>query len=850
MHTLHRGSFLVVFLATLLAVVSLPSQAQTVMFNPEVRRPAHHSASPPLREIPAGIQEHFPKHEIPLRHPRPGRPLASFNDPVAQPEPGAAIAASSSNNFDGIGEGFVDLLGNVYDVNVAPPDTNLAVGPNHIVQWVNLSFAVFDKATGALLYGPVPGNTLWRGTGDLCETDNSGDIIVKYDRAADRWIMTQPAFSGPYYQCFAISTTGDPTGSWNRYDFQMSTSYLNDYPKVSVWTDAYYYTYNAFLFGILFSGPVACGVDRNAMLNGQNALMLCWKLSSQYDSLLPADLDGTTPPQAGSPGLFAAKGSSSLYLWRAHLDFVNTGNSTLTGPTSIPVAAYSEACGGGFGTCVPQLNSTQQLDSLSDRLMYRLAYRNFGDHESLVTNHSVTSGNTVGIRWYEVRNPFGTPAMYQQGTYAPDATNYRWMGSIAMDHAGNIAMGYSISSAAMYPSIRYTGRAFDSTDPPGTMGAETTIIDGTGSQQSGLSRWGDYSSLVTDPSDDCTFWYTTEYLKNSGTFNWNTRIASFKFSNCGTTTTSDYTIAATPSSQTVTQGSGTSYTVSIAAVNGFTGDVALGISGLPSGATYSFTPATVTGGAGSSTLTVNTAATTPAGSYTLTINGTSGSLTHSTTVTLVVNAAPAPDFTISATPSSQTVTQGGSTSYTVSVGSLNGFSGTVSFVVSGLPSGATGSFNPTNVPGSGSSTLSVSTASTTPAGTYTLTISGTSGSLTHSTTVTLVVNTAPAPVFGIGAAPSSQTVVRGRSTSYTVTATGLNGYAGTVSFSVSGLPAGTSGTFNPASVSLSNTTTSASSTLNVAASSGARLGTSTLNITGSDGTRTHSTSVTLQVKKK
>jgi polygalacturonase len=300
----------------------------------------------------------------------------------------------------------------------------------------------------------------------------------------------------------------------------------------------------------------------------------------------------------------------------------------------------------------------------------------------------------------------------------------------------------------------------------------------------------------------------------------------------------DFSISATPASQAVTAGSGTSYTTTVTALSGFTGTVNLSVSGLPSGASGSFNPTSVAG-SGNSTLSITTATSTPAGTYTLTITGTSGSLTHSTTVTLVVNV---PDFSISASPASQTVTQGSGTSYTATVSALNGFTGTVSLSVSGLPTGASGSFNPTSVAGSGSSTLSVTTATSTPAGTYTLTITGTSGSLTHSTTVTLVVN-GPTPDFTVSASPSSQTVTHGSSTTYTVTVGALNGFTGSVSLSVSGLPNQATGSFNPSSVAGSG-----NSTLTVQTRNKTHIGTSTLTITGTSGTLTHSTTVTLVVQ--
>src|SRR5205823_7014717 len=200
---------------------------------------------------------------------------------------------------------------------------------------------------------------------------------------------------------------------------------------------------------------------------------------TSYGGLLPADLDGSTAPPAGAPNDVVSFGTNSLLLWRFHTDWATPANSTLTGPTTIPVAAFSPACTGG-GTCIPQSGTTQKLDSLADRLMYRLAYRNFGDHESLVVNHSVTAGSSVGVRWYELRNPNGTPTVFQQGTYAPDAS-YRWMGSIAMDHTGDIALGYSVSSSTLRPGIRYTGRL--ASDPLGAMTqGEGTIVTGGGSQ--------------------------------------------------------------------------------------------------------------------------------------------------------------------------------------------------------------------------------------------------------------------------------------------------------------------------------------------------------------------------------
>jgi hypothetical protein len=216
------------------------------------------------------------------------------------------------------------------------------------------------------------------------------------------------------------------------------------------------------------------------------------------------------------------------------VDWNTPANTTLTGPTNIPVNSFTRACSGG--ACIPQPGTSQLLDSLADRLMYRLAYRNFGTHAALVVNHSVQVGTnkkniTSGIRWYELRVNGGNVTVNQQGTFSPDST-FRWMGSMAMDKQGNIGLGYSISSKTAFPSVFFTGRSFNSILSPGVMEAETSIFGGSGAQQRNLNRWGDYSSLSVDPVDDCTMWFTTEYLKQGGTFNWSTRIGKIKFNSC------------------------------------------------------------------------------------------------------------------------------------------------------------------------------------------------------------------------------------------------------------------------------------------------------------------------------
>src|SRR4029079_16463140 len=264
------------------------------------------------------------------------------------------------------------------------------------------------------------------------------------DRIADRWIVAQFQVTvTPFQQCVAISTTGDPTGSYYRYAFSYSDGFP-DYPKMGVWPDAYYMTYNVFNnAGTAFLYSKACAFDRAKMLVGGVGTQECFNTSSSYGGLLPADLSGLTLPPAGAPNPLVALGATSttLAFWKFHSDFTTPANATFSGPTALTVPAYAEACGGG--TCIPQSGTINRLDSLADRLMYRAAYRNFGDHEALVVNHAVTAGTSVGLRWYELRGVTTTPTLFQSGTFAPDA-NFRWMGSAAMDQAGTTAHGDSV----------------------------------------------------------------------------------------------------------------------------------------------------------------------------------------------------------------------------------------------------------------------------------------------------------------------------------------------------------------------------------------------------------------------
>jgi hypothetical protein len=704
-----------------------------------IRHDVHHDVSLPLSEM----IKHAPPPSLARRRvepmkriPLPPELAAAQQDPVIQVGTVAPPTPPVTLGFEGLGNGQYG-----FSVTGAPPDTEGTVGATQYVQWVNTSFAIFNKSTGALIAGPTAGNTLWSGFGGGCQTNNDGDPIVLYDKLAQRWVFSQFSVSTtPYLQCIAVSTTSDATGTYNRYSFQYSN--FDDYPKMSVWPDAYYETFNMFAGGTTFVGADACAYNRSAMLTGTAATQVCFQQGTSVGGLLPSDLDGTAAPPAGSPNYMLYFGTNNLNLFKFHVDFTTPSNSTFTGPTVINVAAFSPLCGGG--TCVPQPSTTQQLDSLADRLMYRLAYRNFGSHESLVVNHSVVAGSGGGIRWYEIQNPSGTPVVAQQSTFAPDS-NYRWMGSVAMDQAGDLAVGYSVSSSSISPSVRFAGRV--PTDPASTLESEVNIVSGSGSQTGSLSRWGDYSAMQIDPVDDCTFWFTEEYMKTTGSFNWNTRIANFKFPNCGTTATPDFTIGASPSSVTVNQGSNGTSTITITSLNGFNSATTLSASGLPSGVTAAFSANPVTppaNGSATSTLTLTASATATTGAATVTITGTSGSTTHTTTINLTVNTGAQPNFTIGASPSSVVVTQGGNGTSTVTITSQNSFSSATTLSASGLPSGVAAAFstNPVTPPANGgaTSTLTLTASATATTGTATVTVTGTSGSLTHSTTISLTVN--------------------------------------------------------------------------------------------------------------
>lgn len=478
---------------------------------------------------------HQPPREVPLRRLGPPDQVTSLRvfDPVAQSYPGPLLAGTLGLNFDGQAEdGWV------------PPDANGSVGQTQYVQWVNTTFEIYDKANGASIYGPAAGSTLWQGFGGQCASNNSGDPIAKYDRFANRWVMMQPVFTPPYYICVAVSATADATGSYYRYAFPMT--YFPDYPKLSVWITqgstsigGYFITSNSFS-GNSFAGANVFVLNRTPMLTGAAATYWDGQLPSyggcaECGSLLASDIDGPTLPSYGTPNyIFNLGAQHQIGRFQCYVDFSkNPIYASFSQQSALTPATYQETCSAYSNrVCVAQLNTVEVLDSLSTRMMYRAAYRKFSDHESIVMSHSVqgTTGQQddySAVRWYELRIPTAyNPTIYQQGSFEPD-TNYRWMGSAAMDEMGDILVGFSLSSNIYFPRIYITGRT--PSDPSGTMESELNVVEGTGSQTS-TYRWGDYDSMAVDPVDDCTFWYTNEYLNSGGS--WQTRIATFKFSSC------------------------------------------------------------------------------------------------------------------------------------------------------------------------------------------------------------------------------------------------------------------------------------------------------------------------------
>ncbi len=532
---------------------------QGAALTPETGRAVAFAVSPAVRDLPPEPRvksDPDPDQELKMN---PNRIVRSEVENPSGPSGDAAVQTSAptfnipatTTNFEGMSIFDTIALGQGF----LPPDTEGDVGPNHFVQNVNVTWRVWNKSgvpqtpvmTIGSLFNSLPVGNLCRG--------NDGDPIVLYDSYADRWLITQ--FTIPAnpnnHQCVAISKTPDPTGQYFIYDFVMPNNKFNDYPKFGVWPDGYYMTNNQFnQAGTNFLGGGVFAYDRAKMLAGDPTASYIYfdlfNLDPTIGGMLPSDADGLNPPAAGAPNVFAyfiatefGDASDGLRLFNFRADFAVPGNSTFIERAESPlaVAAFDPRTPAGRDDIEqppPANNATAALDAIGDRLMNRLQYRNFGTHESLVVNHTVNVGtgttqalHQAGVRYYELRRSGGGYGVNEQATFAPDATN-RWMGSAAMDREGNLAVGYSVSSTTVFPGIRYAGRLAG--DPPnGLAQGEAVLQPGGFVQTNTSSRWGDYSNMIVDPIDDCTFWYTQQYyLDDQPNINaeWHTRIGAFK----------------------------------------------------------------------------------------------------------------------------------------------------------------------------------------------------------------------------------------------------------------------------------------------------------------------------------
>lgn len=489
------------------------------------------------------------------------------------------VTVSPLTTFDGL----VEDSSNTGETDIDP---NGAVGTKQYMEYVNTEYQAYDKVTHAPVWStPQPIGTPWAAIPQCAGSSIRLDAVIIFDHLASRWVIAGKATrTEPYFFCIAVSTTDDLTqcGSncWYAYSFDLDTAlgtnssgdvYLPDWPKIGTGPEAYYATMdlNDPDAGDKEVGVVACAFDRTSMLAGaalSGNLMLCASDTSSnlmYNgvylahSLIPADVDGTTPPPAGRDEYMASiqnpppddstTTSSMFNLWDFHVDWTGM-TASLTLASQPAVDPYTPGCyyapSPTITICVPEPSAGgigQKIDSVGDRFMPRFAYRNFGTYESWLVTHTIQTGKgtgqeatQTGIRWYELQGS-GTPAVVQQGLISPDSNYYRFLPSIAQDKSGNAAVGYSVSNVGTDPAIDFSYWNLANKTSP----AEVIIINGTGEEVStgnGQGKWGSYSSMTVDPVDDCTFWYVNEYWvpPASGQANstFATRIANFKLPGC------------------------------------------------------------------------------------------------------------------------------------------------------------------------------------------------------------------------------------------------------------------------------------------------------------------------------
>src|SRR6266852_487181 len=775
---------------------------------------------------------------------------AGNSAPSSSGTPTVPSAPSAVGLFNGLNK--PGLSAQDGGAGATPPDTTGAIGPTHYLEMVNQRVAVYDRSSLALLSSQDLGSFVGAPSGTA-----TSDPQIQWDPQANRWLYAEIGFAtGKNLLVFGWSKTADPSdlaNGWCHYGISTFSS-LQDYPKLG--HDANFVTVGSNVYddskpGFPFVTANIWAIPKPAVTDSTCSSPVTATYFADATHLLK-NADGTlafTPVPANT-----SDSATNDYIVAAHDPTLAPQAKVMVWhmearPNPVLVADGDIAVGTfAIPAAVPQPGTSFLLDSLDGRLTQAVAHFDSGvGAEAVWTQQTVAGpGGRSMVRWYEFA-PSLAPAIVQQGQVT-SATDFIFNAAISPSAAGRDAAifynrGSSTQLALIGAQSRTRSTAPGQMDPGEVVLGTSSAADQVNAFQGNCSptcRWGDYSGATPDPANAGVVWGSNQLSGPVffGFAQWTTQ--NFAVSTGAVTALPDFSLSASPASQAVVAGSGTSYTVSITAIGGFTGSVSLGASGLPSGAAASFSPNPVNT-SGTSTMSLTTSTATPPGTYTVTISGQSGSLTHTAAVSLVVQAPSPPDFSVSASPSSQTVVQGSAASYTVTITPSGGFTGTVALNVTGLPSGAGASFNPNTISASGTSTMTVTTSATTPTGSYNLTITGVSGTLTHNTNVALVVQVPPPPPdFSLSVSPSSQGVTHGNSITYAVTITPSGGFTGAVTLSASGLPSGATAAFSP-------NPAGSSSTLTVTTNTTTPTGNYTLAIAGVSGALSHSTSVTMVV---
>jgi len=628
-----------------------------------VAREVARDTSPPLRDLIADLPTPGPGTPSDTPIPNIILDLDDLRPDAPSDAPSPAQRSPSGNPMPPV-DVAVDGMSAVLGGGGVPPDTTGDVGPAHFFQWVNTSFALFDKANGSLVAGPSPGNTFWSGFGGLCQTTNNGDPLVLWDDQAQRWVVSQFAFTSisnpPWLQCVAVSTSADPLGSYHRYAFDYSAFGFNDYGKIGVWTtadgkqNAYLLTMHEFV-NVSFTGTSFAAVERDRMLNGESAQFIHFGGFDAFGAL-PFHVEGDFPLAAATCPMFVhfSFTSPAYRLWQMCLNWAAGTAALDPNPTLLESQPFTIGLSG-----IPQLNSTTRLDDFGANSMYLAVIRGFGptgpSEAQALINHAVDVGSDqAGARWVHFGLPMGQNALrlkegfedfvapikpemriIDEGTYAPDEHS-RWMGGINMDKSANIALGYNVSSSSLNPEIRIAGRL--RTDAPGVLRDETQCSPtGTGAQTGlfgGRARWGDYATMAVDPIDQCTFWFTNEYYATTSFSSWNTRICSLEFPTCGDP---DYVLETIPNVRFPVCGVDATAEVRVGAFGTLGGNVALSQGSVPGGTLLSFDSISIAAGE-STEVTVTGSAALADGEYSASVNGLADGLNRSADILFGVSA--------------------------------------------------------------------------------------------------------------------------------------------------------------------------------------------------------------------